>query len=384
MPRVRKLNFKCTHCEAAYKQAELLEAHINSAHLNIRPYLCPEKDCDKSFAGKEPLRKHMKTHDKKFRCVRESCTYIAADGKDLERHMYTHTGQKPFKCEVEGCNFATAQPQNLKTHMLFHSDTREFSCTYCEYAAHTKNMLEQHVRTHTMEKPYCCTFRGCERSFTKRSERTRHELVHNDLYPEKCRECGLSFRRAHHLIYHMKAYHSEESRAFAHREEKSMEEFLLKNGISFVREHHVSYSCVADRENNFARIDFLMMKEGGIICLEVDENQHRNNEIVCENARMAKVHESLALEGNTLPLMFIRFNPHDFRLDGKKISKTISERQFALLKLIEEIELKTAPLFQIVYMFYDSYTIDNKTFPQVFYDPDYDEGLKSLCTKTIV
>ena len=384
MPRSLQLNFKCNQCDAAYRQAELLETHINSKHLHITPFHCPKEGCDRSFAGKGNLRGHLKTHDKRFKCDREDCIYEAADKSDLDRHMYTHDGQKPFKCEFDGCDYSTAQPQNLKIHMLFHTDTRNFQCTQCDYRAHTKDVLEKHMRVHSHERPFACSFDGCDQSFATSTNLRQHELVHMDSHPCKCRVCGLHFRRAHHLSCHMEAYHSEKSRSFAHKEEKEIEDLLLKEGINFAREHHISYSCVSDRENNFARVDFLIQRRGGCILLEVDEKQHCNNEIVCENARMAKIHESLALEGNTLPLMFIRYNPHKYKVNGKNGDKTKLQRQSALFALIESVDLRAAQPMQVVYMFYDSIETDNVLPPQIFDNSEYDPELKLLCTQTIV
>ena len=57
--------------------------------------------------------------------------------------------------------------------------------------------------------------------------------------------------------------------------------------------------------------------KSGVIFLEVDEHQHKTHLISCELRRMMDVHQSLVMEGNTLPIAFLRYNPNSHKVDGE-------------------------------------------------------------------
>jgi hypothetical protein len=58
-----------------------------------------------------------------------------------------------------------------------------------------------------------------------------------------------------------------------------------------------------------ARIDFYDRNAGVVVfLLENDENQHDWVPTLCDVKRMGECYETMAVGGNTLPLVFMRFN----------------------------------------------------------------------------
>ncbi|KAL7638621.1 UNVERIFIED_CONTAM: hypothetical protein RMT77_011193 [Armadillidium vulgare] len=56
-----------------------------------------------------------------WQCPYEFCGYFADRGSSLLKHIRKHTGEKPFACSF--CSFSSAQKSNLNSHMkIRHSE----------------------------------------------------------------------------------------------------------------------------------------------------------------------------------------------------------------------------------------------------------------------
>ena len=110
----------------------------------------------------------------------------------------------------------------------------------------------------------------------------------------------------------------------------------------------------------------------GFIFLEVDEHQHNGYPISCDVSRMAKIIESLAIDGNKVPIRFIRYNPHCFSINKIKQKINQTQRHEKLIQTIRTVEFNVP--FSVMYLFYDM----RNGKPCIFDDYEYTETFKQF------
>ena len=143
--------------------------------------------------------------DKKYSCDWPNCGYRTNKNSDLERHMRTHTGEKPFECQECGRTFT--EKGNLNQHIQTHSGEKRFKCDECGTLFTKICYLKRHMRSHPGEKPFKC--QECDAGFNLKTGLDFHMHTHSADKIFKCTECGIAFVLEGNLDVHMRTHTSE-------------------------------------------------------------------------------------------------------------------------------------------------------------------------------
>jgi hypothetical protein len=337
-------------CGAKFTQSGGLKTHTMRIHSREKPYLCVNEKCGAKFTTSGELIIHMRTHtgDNPYECTFEGCGAKFSTSGNLTTHLRTHTGEKPYKCHVEGCGTRFSDLGNLKRHLKIHTGDKPYQCDVegCSAMFSDLGDLKKHTRTHTGEKPYECTFEGCEAKFSQSGN----------------------------LKTHFKSMHTREGQQRHKKTENHVMKFLDSVGISYDREVHISYSCIDDTSKKSCRIDAVIeCPERNLrILLEVDEYQHCAYPVSCELAKMMDSTACMRLGGETHKLLWLRFNPDAYQVDGSTV-KTLKIDRYKQLEHVIRTHVPEKDM-EVMYLYYST----QDGFPCVISDIEYSDSFKSF------
>lgn len=338
--------FNCDLCDFKSKSISNLNDHIKRLHTNnyfIKCDLCSQK-----FNSSGNLIQHRANiHDINvtwFNC--DLCSQKFKSNGNLIKHKANihDIGVTWFDCDL--CSYKCKTNSSLKTHKSFIHDigVTWFKCDLCNHKTKDSGSLKIHLSN-------------------------IHDINVNWFHcPDP--NCDYQSKSSSHIKRHYQALHSEEAKLIHKKEEHRIEKLLERNEIFFKREEIVKFDCFRS-DKKFARIDFVVYKKGFLFLLEVDECQHENRSysVRCDIVRMNNIITALKCK-----IVFIRYNPNIYYVNGKKIHKPKKTRELELIDFITKY--KPTQDIEIKYMFYDSLVVP-EVIPLIVNESEYCELFKS-------
>lgn len=212
-------NKTCPVCNKTFLRAAAMRRHqeIHSANRDLR-YKCG--NCDKRFRDQYDMNRHnMRVHEKEELSgganeedpVDPSTSDVMAENKncvlcgkyfarrvDMERHMKSHSEDRPYKCSF--CEKKFKNPYVLKRHQKEICKSRELKkpkrretqrpnpappsegltegkiCPICSRILPCTADIAKHLRSHSEERPYICI--TCEKGFKYKDTLKKHQIIH--------------------------------------------------------------------------------------------------------------------------------------------------------------------------------------------------------------
>ena len=130
---------------------------------NQKKYVCSFHNCQKSYALKNILLAHLRTHYKIKPFICSYCSKSFNEKGNLKTHIRIHTGERPFTCQK--CHKSFKALGQLKDHFISHTGLKPFQCPHCKKYYRRKEILKNHFEIHKKE-PF----------FTKNEEKYREML----------------------------------------------------------------------------------------------------------------------------------------------------------------------------------------------------------------
>ncbi|XP_078357681.1 uncharacterized protein LOC144642573 isoform X2 [Oculina patagonica] len=192
-------------------------------------YTCGK--CGKIFTSLSYLARHIKRVCPDMSCRKWKCTMCDKAFRHpfgLQQHIYTHTGERPHKCPQ--CPKAFYSSNDLRRHSRIHSGERPYHCKHCEKSFATTISLKTHTYIHTGEKPHKCPH--CPKTFATSSKLGRHIVTHSEQRPFTCDHCPKSFNRSGDLRRHNMHVHEALKDKPIDFEDSSSTQFNINNNES--------------------------------------------------------------------------------------------------------------------------------------------------------
>ena len=102
------------------------------------------------------------------------------------------------------------------------------------------------------------------------------------------------------------------------------------------------------------RPDIVYELKTHVVIIEIDENQHKSS--YCDIGEVNRIKNIFTVYGGEMPVVFIRYNPDNFKVVGKVVKVPKTKRLDVLVRWVKKsFDYIPNDLISIVYLYYDNY-----------------------------
>jgi len=155
------------------------------------------------------------------------------------------------------------------------------------------------------------------------------------------------------LVIHKRRQHTGHFNQIMKKKETRVFDYLTMAGFCFEREVYISYQCF-DTNKSYSRIDavFEFPSRNLRVLLEIDETQHDGYGVACDVRRMNDTALAIRLAGIDANILWVRFNPDAYSIDGDRVRTPWADRVATLVDILNTFQ-PSKPM-EIMYMYYNT------------------------------
>ncbi|XP_023342321.1 zinc finger protein 184 [Eurytemora carolleeae] len=206
----RKKHALANHSAEILESCRLLSLRRDGKRKRLKNHTCPEEGCERQFRHTCEVTDHVNVvhnHQKNYIC--ELCSKAFPYRKSLRYHMdLKHNMNKKVESILcPNCGDIFTSKIKLQIHITakHRIKVQRYQCKFCDFKTHARNVITEHERTHTGEKPEICQW--CGKGFNAKKTLRNHERLHTGEKPYKCNHCSSSFAQRTSLNVHFNSHH---------------------------------------------------------------------------------------------------------------------------------------------------------------------------------
>ena len=140
----------------SWNQVSVIQEEVEFDEDDDQPLACKWDGCGAVLTRDdffEHVNSHMGSGQSFYACEWEDCIRRGKPFKKrlkLQNHLRTHTKERPFVCHTPGCGRSFSRQDGLNTHQKTHSNIKPFVCDFpgCGKAYFHPRSLRKHCKSH--------------------------------------------------------------------------------------------------------------------------------------------------------------------------------------------------------------------------------------------